>query len=173
MAIAADAAVDICRNLLREPCLDSRSNGGCMILSTSSPASSHEVKHMARFLVYLSVARFPLLTEGSGATFPSVTKGACYAPFWTNTVTTLSFKRWLSLGASLLITSGLPGAGRARERGPRVEVVCPQRPIPFPLDKHTVLAYELHITNFDDVPLALKRIRVFSDANDAEGLLEI
>jgi len=114
-----------------------------------------------------------LLTEGNGAILRSVTKGACDALFWTAAVTALSFKHWLWLGVLLLVAGVLPDAARARERGPRVEVVCPQRPIPFPLDKHTVLAYELHITNFDDVPLALKRIRVFSNTNDAEGLLDL
>ena len=52
----------------------------------------------------------------------------------------------------------------ARERGPRVEVICPVPPIPVRLNKQQVLVYELHVTNFDVVPLTLKRVDVF--AND-------
>jgi murein DD-endopeptidase len=50
----------------------------------------------------------------------------------------------------------------ARERGPRVEVTCPAPPIPVRMDKQQVLVYELHITNFDVVPLTLKRVEVFA-----------
>ncbi len=52
-------------------------------------------------------------------------------------------------------------AAPARERGPRVEVVCTSPPIPVRMDKQRVLVYELHITNFDVVPLTLKRVEVF------------
>jgi hypothetical protein len=66
--------------------------------------------------------------------------------------------------------SALPCTGFARERGPRVEVICPSRPVPFPLDKRTALVYELHVTNFDVVPLTLKRIEVSANAPDGEPL---
>lgn len=49
----------------------------------------------------------------------------------------------------------------ARERGPRVEVVCPSAPIPVVIGRNRVLAYELHVTNFDTVPLTLKRVDIF------------
>lgn len=64
----------------------------------------------------------------------------------------------------LLLTSLLLAPCSARERGPRVEVICPQPPVPFTIDKQIVLAYELHVTNFDDAPLALRRVKVFADA---------
>lgn len=51
--------------------------------------------------------------------------------------------------------------GGARERGPRVEVVCPAPPIPVTIGEKKVLVYELHITNFDTVRLMLKRIEIF------------
>jgi murein DD-endopeptidase len=60
--------------------------------------------------------------------------------------------------------------GFARDRGPRVEVFCPMRPIAVKVEEHRVLGYELHITNFDVVPLRLKRIEVFSDAEKSEPL---
>jgi hypothetical protein len=53
-------------------------------------------------------------------------------------------------------------AGLARERGPRVEVTCASPPIPVRLDKQQVLVYELHVTNFDVVPLTLKHVEVFA-----------
>lgn len=72
-------------------------------------------------------------------------------------------------GTSLffLIACVLAGVGFARERGPRVEVVCPAPPIPVRMDKEQVLVYELHVTNFDVVPLTLKRVEVF--ANQESG----
>jgi hypothetical protein len=51
----------------------------------------------------------------------------------------------------------------ARERGPRVDVVCPVLPIPVRMNDHRVLAYEVHVTNFDVVPLTLKQFDVFGD----------
>lgn len=57
----------------------------------------------------------------------------------------------------------------ARERGPRVEVVCPSSPIPVLMGKTTVLVYELHITNFDTVPLTLKNVEIH--ANDSSESL--
>ena len=58
----------------------------------------------------------------------------------------------------------------ARERGPRVEVVCPSPPIPVTMGKNTVLVYELHITNFDTVGLTLQRIEIFPN-DDSESLI--
>ena len=56
-------------------------------------------------------------------------------------------------------------AGFARERGPRVEVVCPFPPLPVQVADHQVLVYELHITNFDVVPLTLKRLEISADTD--------
>jgi len=54
--------------------------------------------------------------------------------------------------------------GLGRERGPRVEVFCPAPPIAVKLAEQRVLVYELHITNFEVVPLTLKRVEIFADA---------
>src|SRR5215831_11471446 len=51
----------------------------------------------------------------------------------------------------------------ARERGPRVEVVCPTAPIPVRMNDKRVLVYELHVTNFDVVPLTLEQLDVSGD----------
>jgi murein DD-endopeptidase len=67
--------------------------------------------------------------------------------------------------AFLLLTPCL-----ARERGPRVEVVCPSPPIPVPIDKNKVLVYELHVTNFDTVPLTLKHVEIFANEESKEPL---
>jgi hypothetical protein len=56
-------------------------------------------------------------------------------------------------------------SGFGRERGPRVEVFCPAAPIAVRLAQQQVLVYELHITNFDVVPLTLKQLDVFGDAD--------
>jgi hypothetical protein len=58
-------------------------------------------------------------------------------------------------------------AGFARERGPRVEVVCPSPPVPVKLAEKQILVYELHVTNFETVPLTLKRLEVFADADES------
>lgn len=66
----------------------------------------------------------------------------------------------------LLVLAGAVLAGAAafaRERGPRVEVVCSAAPIPVRMNTQQVLVYELHVTNFDVVPLTLKRVEVFAD----------
>ncbi len=68
---------------------------------------------------------------------------------------------WLGV---LLIVIGAVGAGAARERGPRVQVVCPSPPVPVRVADKQVLAYELQVTNLDMVPLTLKRLEVFPDA---------
>jgi murein DD-endopeptidase len=62
----------------------------------------------------------------------------------------------------LSITLGLLSTSFARERGPRVEVVCPVPPIPVTIGKNKVLVYELHVTNFDVVPLTLQRVSIFT-----------
>lgn len=61
----------------------------------------------------------------------------------------------------------------ARERGPRVEVVCPAPPIPVTLGQNKVLVYELHITNFDTVRLMLKRIEIFASAESSSPLITL
>lgn len=60
----------------------------------------------------------------------------------------------------------------ARERGPRVEVACPSPPIPVRMGETTILVYELHITNFDTVPLTLKSIEIFANDSD-ESLIAL
>lgn len=67
--------------------------------------------------------------------------------------------------ACLLLTTCL-----ARERGPRVEVVCPSPPIPVTIGKNKVVVYELHVTNFDTVPLTLKRVEIFAARDSVEPL---
>ena len=61
--------------------------------------------------------------------------------------------------------------GNARPRGPRVEVVCPSDPIPVRIGDHQVLVYELHVTNFDKVPLAISELEVYADARKDHRLL--
>jgi murein DD-endopeptidase len=74
--------------------------------------------------------------------------------------------------AALLILAalGLSAAMFARERGPRVEVMCPWPPQPVRIDKQQVFVYELHITNFDSVPLHLTRIEVFGDEPNGRAI---
>ena len=60
----------------------------------------------------------------------------------------------------------------ARERGPRVEVLCPWPPIPVPMGKTTILVYELHITNFDMVRLTINSIEVFGN-DSSESLITL
>jgi len=72
--------------------------------------------------------------------------------------------------SAFLIAFGLLGAGLARERGPRVEVVCPSPPIPVGINGQEALVYELHVTNFDVVPLTLVRLEVFADEKSGEPL---
>src|SRR6266851_7674211 len=73
-------------------------------------------------------------------------------------------------GFFFLAVLGLGTGGFARERGPRVEVVCPSSPIPVRVDKRQVLVYELHVTNFDTVPLTLKRLEVFANEESSGAL---
>jgi murein DD-endopeptidase len=78
---------------------------------------------------------------------------------------------WL-LRAALLCLLTLQLAS-ARERGPRVEVRCPSAPIPVKLAERQILVYELHITNFDSVPLTLRQLQVFADADKTHPLSTI
>ncbi len=68
---------------------------------------------------------------------------------------------------------GFVASGSARERGPRVEGVCPSPPSPVRIDKHQVLVYEFHVTNFDTVPLTLKRVEVFANEESSEPLITL
>jgi murein DD-endopeptidase len=81
-----------------------------------------------------------------------------------------SFAAALSLTAALAIVLEISPLALARERGPRVEVVCPSAPIPARLAEKDVLVYELHITNFDVVPLTLKQVEVFTDPGDSQSI---
>ncbi len=72
-----------------------------------------------------------------------------------------------------LVLFGFITTGFARERGPRVEVVCPAPPIPVRIDTRQVLVYELHVTNFDAVPLTLKRLEVFANQEASTPLLTL
>lgn len=60
--------------------------------------------------------------------------------------------------------------GFAHDRGPRIEVVCPAPPIPVRIDQQQVLVYELHVTNFDSVPLTLKSLEVFANKESSGPL---
>lgn len=62
---------------------------------------------------------------------------------------------------AVFIALGLPVAAWARERGPRVEVICPMPPAPVRIDAQQVLMYELYVTNFDVVSLILSHVEVF------------
>ena len=63
--------------------------------------------------------------------------------------------------------------GAARERGPRVEVRCPSAPVPVKLGEQQAFVYELHVTNFDSVPLTLNHLEVFADAEKTQPLVAI
>lgn len=79
----------------------------------------------------------------------------------------MSVFRGFARGIAALLLLGMAVAAAARERGPRVDVICPMAPIPVRLDQQQVLVYELHVTNFDVVPLVLTRVEVF--ANEVSG----
>jgi hypothetical protein len=80
----------------------------------------------------------------------------------------------LSWVLALLVVLAMPRTGLARERGPRVEVICPAPPIAVKAAmksaEQQVLVYELHITNFDVVPLTLKQLEVYADADKSRPL---
>ena len=48
--------------------------------------------------------------------------------------------------------------------------MCPSPPIPLTIDKRRVLVYELHVTNFDTVPLTLNRLEVFANEENIGAL---
>ena len=73
-------------------------------------------------------------------------------------------------GFALSIAFVLLATSFGRERGPRVEVVCQSSPIPVAIGNKKVIVYELHITNFDTVPLTLKRIEIFANQVSTEPL---
>lgn len=72
-----------------------------------------------------------------------------------------------------VVIVGALETGTARERGPRVEVVCLSSPIAVKLAEHQVLVYELHITNFDNAPLTLKQLEVFGGPDKSSPLKTI
>src|ERR1700691_3472568 len=76
----------------------------------------------------------------------------------------------LRFASAFLIILGTLQPGFARQRGPRVEVVCPSQPIPVRQGEQQVLVYALHITNFDLVPLTLKRLEIFADEDNSQPL---
>jgi murein DD-endopeptidase len=78
--------------------------------------------------------------------------------------------RLLRTGFVLSVVLILVAACFAREREPRVEVLCPSPPIPVTIGKNRVLVYELHLTNFDVVPLTLKRISIFAARENSDPL---
>ena len=72
--------------------------------------------------------------------------------------------------SALVLTFAMLQAGLAQERGPRVEVVCPAPPIPVKVEDKQALVYELHVTNFDVVPLTLKRLEISADTDKSQPL---
>jgi hypothetical protein len=84
-----------------------------------------------------------------------------------------SFSTAVRAGVTSMIAFGMLNAAFARERGPRVEVVCPSPPVPVRIDKQQVLVYELHVTNFDVVPLTLKRLDVFGNDENSRPLITL
>lgn len=83
------------------------------------------------------------------------------------------FASAVCIGFIFLVVFGFVAAGFARERGPRVEVVCPSPPVPVRINKQQVLVYELHVTNFDTVPLTLKRLEVFANEESNGALITL
>lgn len=84
----------------------------------------------------------------------------------------MNVTRWSVVGTSLIVLSFvLPCV--ARERGPRVDVLCPSAPIPVAINKAKVLVYELHITNFDTVPLTLRELDISSDDGSAAPIFKL
>jgi murein DD-endopeptidase MepM/ murein hydrolase activator NlpD len=82
-----------------------------------------------------------------------------------------SFVPRLKLLLTVAIVFGILQVGHARERGPRIEVVCPSAPIPVEIGDHKVLVYELHVTNFDKVPLTLSELETFANSEKDQLLL--
>lgn len=50
---------------------------------------------------------------------------------------------------------------------------APSPPIPVQIDKNKVLVYELHITNFDTVPLSVKHIEIFANREGSEPIITL
>ena len=67
----------------------------------------------------------------------------------------------------------LPAPIFSRERGPRVQVTCPSPPILVQIDKKKVVVYELHITNFDMLPLTVKHIEIFANRESSESIITL
>jgi murein DD-endopeptidase len=88
-----------------------------------------------------------------------------------------AIRRRFSIGFSGRITFVLAllllSPAWARERGPRVDVVCPAAPIPVAVGKSDILVYELHVTNFDTVPLTLQRMEVYADRANGTALMTL
>jgi hypothetical protein len=74
---------------------------------------------------------------------------------------------------AVFVALGLPVAAWTRERGPRVEVICPMPPAPVRIDAQQALVYELHVTNFDLVPLILTRLEVFGSEQNGTPLIAL
>src|SRR5690348_4394442 len=81
----------------------------------------------------------------------------------------IGFSAPLTFVLSLLLLS----PSWARERGPRVDVVCPAEPVPVIVGKGEVLVYELHVTNFDTVPLTLQRMELSADRGNGSVLMTL
>jgi hypothetical protein len=81
----------------------------------------------------------------------------------------IGFSAQVTFVLSLLLLS----PAWARERGPRVDVVCLAVPIPAAIGKSDVLVYELHVTNFDTVPLTLQRIEIYADRENGAALMTL
>ena len=70
----------------------------------------------------------------------------------------------IGLGAALfLVCLGLPTQGQDFWSPRHVVLDTYTEPVPFPCDGHTLLAYELHITNMDRLPIRLASIDVLAD----------
>lgn len=85
----------------------------------------------------------------------------------------MRFSRAFSAPVVLIFSLLLLTPSWARERGPRVEVVCPAAPISVVVGKSNVLVYELHVTNFDSVPLTLQRMELYADHQNSGALMTL
>ena len=84
----------------------------------------------------------------------------------------MNVTRWSAVVTSLLVLPFVLLCS-ARERGPRVDVVCPSAPIPVVINNAQVLVYELHITNFDTLPLSLKDLEIFGNEGSAAPIFKL
>jgi peptidase M23-like protein len=85
----------------------------------------------------------------------------------------MRFSIWFSAPVTFILSLFLLSPSWARERGPRVDVVCPAAPIAVAIGKSNVLVYELHVTNFDSVPLTLQRIELYAKDQNSRALLTL